>query len=339
MRATSSAPRSPSATSGASTDSWCHCLAPGSRRTEARRSRRSAASSSGGRTRCISCWSGRAATLEPGWFGWRQLAGRAHPARGRRWRPPRTRRHRCGLQLVPRGALQPNPGDLRAADRARSWTTSVPAPGPPANGGSRRCVEPNELMTLERLVTRYLDDGEAEAVRARLAAAELPEPGTRGRRRLIEELAYGPDAMERDPVADRAARRRRPRRAAGAVRPAGGHGRGGTSSRCRRRCSCPRPRSSAADAVCVGAARRGERKRRPPTARCGSPPSPCERDVEIVVLSETDRSGLERFGFRVERISGDSPEDARRLRGADPAVLEPRPGPLSGRSTRRVRAG
>ena len=33
-----------------------------------------------------------------------------------------------------------------------------------------------------------------------------------------------------------------------------------------------------------------------------------ERDVQIVVLSEADRSGLERFGFRVERLSGDSPE-------------------------------
>ena len=33
-----------------------------------------------------------------------------------------------------------------------------------------------------------------------------------------------------------------------------------------------------------------------------------ERDVEIVVLSETDYSGLERFGFRIERIAGDSPE-------------------------------
>jgi hypothetical protein len=34
----------------------------------------------------------------------------------------------------------------------------------------------------------------------------------------------------------------------------------------------------------------------------------CERDVQIVVLSEAERSGLERFGFRVERVSGDSPE-------------------------------
>lgn len=33
-----------------------------------------------------------------------------------------------------------------------------------------------------------------------------------------------------------------------------------------------------------------------------------ERDVEIVVLSEADRCGLERFGFRTERIAGDTPE-------------------------------
>ncbi len=34
-----------------------------------------------------------------------------------------------------------------------------------------------------------------------------------------------------------------------------------------------------------------------------------ERDAEITVLSETDYSGFERFGFRVERIAGDSPEE------------------------------
>jgi chorismate synthase len=31
-----------------------------------------------------------------------------------------------------------------------------------------------------------------------------------------------------------------------------------------------------------------------------------ERDVEVVVLSHADYSGLERFGFRTERISGSS---------------------------------
>ena len=34
-----------------------------------------------------------------------------------------------------------------------------------------------------------------------------------------------------------------------------------------------------------------------------------ERDVEIVILAEADRSGFERFGFRVERVAGETPED------------------------------
>lgn len=33
-----------------------------------------------------------------------------------------------------------------------------------------------------------------------------------------------------------------------------------------------------------------------------------ERDVEIIVLTDADRSGFERFGFRVERIAGDTVE-------------------------------
>lgn len=31
-----------------------------------------------------------------------------------------------------------------------------------------------------------------------------------------------------------------------------------------------------------------------------------ERDVEIIVLAQSDLSGLERFGFRCERIAGDT---------------------------------
>lgn len=34
-----------------------------------------------------------------------------------------------------------------------------------------------------------------------------------------------------------------------------------------------------------------------------------ERDVEVVILSDADRSGFERFGFRVERIAGETPEE------------------------------
>lgn len=34
-----------------------------------------------------------------------------------------------------------------------------------------------------------------------------------------------------------------------------------------------------------------------------------ERDVEVVVLAHADQIGLERFGFRVERIAGATPAD------------------------------
>ena len=59
-----------------------------------------------------------------------------------------------------------------------------------------------------------------------------------------------------------------------------------------------------------------------------------ERDVQIVVLSESDRSGLERFGFRVERVSGDSPEARAACEDQNPPFLEPRPGALSARQRR-----
>ena len=37
-----------------------------------------------------------------------------------------------------------------------------------------------------------------------------------------------------------------------------------------------------------------------------------EQDVEVVVLSTTDATGLERFGFRIERIAGETREARRR---------------------------
>jgi len=37
-----------------------------------------------------------------------------------------------------------------------------------------------------------------------------------------------------------------------------------------------------------------------------------ERDVEVVVLAHADHTGLERFGFRVERIAGATPEQRAR---------------------------
>jgi hypothetical protein len=64
-----------------------------------------------------------------------------------------------------------------------------------------------------------------------------------------------------------------------------------------------------ADAVCVGLfARPGEASdvvdRAMRLAAFAT-----ERDVDVVVLSETDRSGFERFGFRVERIAGTTPAE------------------------------
>lgn len=58
------------------------------------------------------------------------------------------------------------------------------------------------------------------------------------------------------------------------------------------------------DAVCVGFRADGELPDPADTAMrlaCFA----IERDVEIVVLARADVSGLERFGFRTERIAGD----------------------------------
>lgn len=57
-----------------------------------------------------------------------------------------------------------------------------------AERGLASLVEPAELVALERLVERYLAGGEAEAVRARLAATDLPAPGNAAAARLIEEV-------------------------------------------------------------------------------------------------------------------------------------------------------
>lgn len=144
------------------------------------------------------------ATLEPGWFGWRNT------------RVVRTRRaavltaaadvavtaagynsfHEALYNRVP-AIFVPQTGGFMDDQRARARAA--------AERGLAATVEAHELMTLERLVCRYLDDGEAEAVRARLADADLPPPGTARAAALIEEVAYGSDALERDPAADRPA--------------------------------------------------------------------------------------------------------------------------------------
>jgi hypothetical protein len=149
------------------------------------------------------------ATLEPGWFTWRNtrvirsqhaavLAAAADvvvTAAGY------NSFHEALYNRVP-AIFVPQMSGFMDDQRARARAA--------CERGLAAMVEETELMTLERLVNRYLDDGEAEAVRARLLGAELPEPGTARAARLIEELAYGPKALERDPVADRAARRGRP---------------------------------------------------------------------------------------------------------------------------------
>lgn len=69
-------------------------------------------------------------------------------------------------------------------------------------------VEAHELMTLEREVGRFLDEGGAEAARARIAALDLAEPGNAAAARMIEEFMNGYTAVERHPVTDIAAGRR-----------------------------------------------------------------------------------------------------------------------------------
>jgi hypothetical protein len=57
--------------------------------------------------------------------------------------------------------------------------------------GLAAMVEPTDLLALDRLVDRFLDGGEAEALRTRLADIDLPAPGTAEAARVIEEVAHG----------------------------------------------------------------------------------------------------------------------------------------------------
>ncbi len=59
------------------------------------------------------------------------------------------------------------------------------------------------------------------------------------------------------------------------------------------------------DAVCIGL-RAGEMLSDAADRAVRLAAFAIERDAEIVVLAEADASGLERFGFRVERIAGDT---------------------------------
>lgn len=50
-------------------------------------------------------------------------------------------------------------------------------------------IEPHEMMTLNRLITEYLDGGRSEKVRDNLAALQLPEPGNAKAAQLIQEMS------------------------------------------------------------------------------------------------------------------------------------------------------
>ncbi len=142
------------------------------------------------------------ATLEPAWFGWRNS---------------RVVRTRHAVQLSTAADLAVTAVGYNSFHEViynRIPAIFVPQTGAFMDDQTARAraacdrrlaamVAPHELMKLERLIVQYLDDGEAEALHARLAAAELPEPGTARAARLIEELTYGPDAVEHDAVEDR----------------------------------------------------------------------------------------------------------------------------------------
>jgi hypothetical protein len=65
----------------------------------------------------------------------------------------------------------------------------------------------------------------------------------------------------------------------------------------------PDVRFGRSDAICIGLGLYCELADTPDHAvRLGS--MALERDVEVVILSEVDLSGFERFGFRVERVAG-----------------------------------
>ena len=145
------------------------------------------------------------ATLEPGWFGWR---------RSRVVRTQHAAMLAAAADLVVTAAgynsfhevlynripaiFLPQMGTFMDDQQARARAAS--------DRGLAATLEANELMKLERLIVRYLDDGEAETVRARLEAVDLPEPGTTRAARLIEEMSYGRETVERHPAADGPAR-------------------------------------------------------------------------------------------------------------------------------------
>jgi hypothetical protein len=79
-----------------------------------------------------------------------------------------------------------------------------------AERGVAAAVEPPELMRLEREVARFLDHGEGEAARRRMAAVALPEPGNVTAAELIAEVNDGDERLRGDGVTRLSAGGRQP---------------------------------------------------------------------------------------------------------------------------------
>ena len=147
------------------------------------------------------------ATLQPGWFAWPNtrivrthyagaLAAAADlciSAAGY------NSFHEMLYNGIP-AIFLPQTGAFMDDQRARAHAAS--------DRGLALTLEPSQLMTLDREVDRFLDRGEADAVRQRIAALDLPEPGNARAARLIEEVMHGCPALERDSRADHRPRRR-----------------------------------------------------------------------------------------------------------------------------------
>ena len=153
----------------------------------------------------VIAWPG--ATIEPGWFGWRNS------------RVVRTRYAAILAAAADLTVTAVGYNSFHEVLYNRIATIFVPQTGAfmddqkararaACERGLAAMVAPLELMKLERLIVQFLDNGEAEALRARLATAALPKPGSAQAARLIEEVTFGPKPVERDDLEDQSARLR-----------------------------------------------------------------------------------------------------------------------------------
>jgi hypothetical protein len=146
-------------------------------------------------------------TLEPGWFGW-------HNTRVVRTHHAAVLAAAADLAVSAAGynsvheALYNRIPTIFMPQVETSLDDQCARARAACDRGLAAMLDSHELMKLERLIVRYFDEGEAEAVRARLTAADLPEPGTGRAAQLIEEVAYGRDSVDRARIPDQSPRRR-----------------------------------------------------------------------------------------------------------------------------------